>query len=458
MSEEISATGHLTWRQIDQVKPRRRSLVRSEGVYLHYDDGSRAIDASGGPIVIGIGHGRKEVVEAAHAQMSELAFGYETPIMIDFFRKLKKFTPGDLNRFYPVSGGSEAVEAAIRFARHYHVETGNPSRHKVIARWTSYHGNTLGAASLSGGIARRIKFDPMLVNFPHIDPCYCYRCPFKLEYPGCEVLCASKLEEAILREGPQTVSAFIAEPIVGATAGVLIPPPEYFPQVREICDKYGVLFIADEVMTGFGRTGRNFAMEHWDVVPDIMTVAKGLTSGYFPMGAVFVRQALMDPAEPRVQDFGNIHTYSYHPVAAAVASAVLDILVGENLVERSRVMGDYLMKKLEPLRDHPIVGDVRGLGLFAGVELVKDPKTKEPFEADEEAAEKVIVGCRQRGVALYSGRGMVDGVRGDHVMIAPPFIVTEEQIDEIVDALTAALDETANQLLAQKKAGAGSAT
>jgi adenosylmethionine-8-amino-7-oxononanoate aminotransferase len=448
MSETLPATGHLTWRQIDDPDRTRRKLVRAEGVYLYYDDGSKAIDASGGPICVGIGHGRDEVVQAATAQMKELAYGFEVPVVGKLLKQLKAFAPGDLNRTYVCSGGSEAVEAAIRFTRHYFVETGWPSRYKIISRWVSYHGNTLGAASLSGGIPRRIKFNPLLIPFPHIETCYCFRCPFHQKYPDCRVLCADKLEEAILREGPDTVAAFIAEPVIGATAGCVVPVPEYFPRIREICDKYGVLLIADEVMTGFGRTGKNFAMEHWDVLPDIMTMAKGMTSGYAPMGGVMVRDSLMAPAEPRVTDFGNIHTYSYHPVSAAVASTVIDILVRENLVQRSAEMGRLLHARLEHLRSHRIVADVRGLGLFAGIELVRDAETAEPFGAEQKAAEVMLAACRRRGVALYSGSGMVDGVRGDHVMIAPPFIVTEAQIDEIVGVVAESLDEVAEKLSA----------
>lgn len=448
MAEEtVPATGHLTWRQIDSEKPPKRKLIRAEGIYLHYDDGSRAIDASGGPICVGIGHGRKEVAEAAMEQMASLSYGFETPIVKDLLKTIARFTPGDLNRAYLCSGGSEAVEAAIRFARHYHVQTGNQGKYKVIGRWVSYHGNTLGAASISGGVGRRIEYDPLLIPFPHIEACYCYRCPFHLTHPECEVLCASKLEEAIVREGPDSVSAFIAEPIVGATAGCLVPPDDYFPRIREICDQYNVLFIADEVMTGFGRTGKNFCMEHWGVLPDMMTVAKGLTSGYAPMGAVIVSEKLMSPAEPRVSDFGNILTFSYHPVVAAIAKKVIEIMVDENLVERSAQMGGYLHKKLAALREHSIVGDVRGRGLFAGLELLRDKETREPFEADAKVAERVLVAARRRGVALYSGAGMADGRRGDHIMVAPPFIVTESQIDEIVGTLKDALDEVAGKIL-----------
>jgi len=442
----IPPTGHLTWRQADQAEKTRRTLVRAEGVYLYYDDGTRHIDASGGPVAVGVGHGREEIARAAYDQMRQVAYGFEVDAVRRLFSMLRAFTPGDLNRFYPCSGGSEAVEAALRFARHYHVLTGRPSKHKVIARWVSYHGNTLGAASLSGSVPRRRVIDPMLIPFPHVEPCYCYRCPFGRVYPECEVLCAEKLEETILREGPDTVAAFIAEPIVGATAGCLLPPPDYFPRVRAICDRYDVLFIADEVMTGFGRTGRNFAIEHWNVLPDLMTMAKGLTSGYIPMGMLAVRETLMSPAEPRVTDFGNILTYSYHPVAAAVACAVLDILNREGLVERSRWLGGYLLERLRPLARHPLVGDIRGLGLFAGVELVRDRATGEPFPVASGVAERVLRACRRRGVALYSGAGMIGGTHGDHVMISPPFIVTEAQIDEIVAALSEALDEVAAEL------------
>lgn len=437
--DEMPATGHLTWTQIDRAGPPPKRLVRAEGARLYYDDGSSAIDASGGPVCVGIGHGRREVSEAVAAQMEKVSYGFDSEITERYAARLAAFTPGDLNRLYPCSGGSEAVEAAIRFARHYHYSVGARGKHKIISRWTSYHGNTLGAASASGGIPRRINFDPMLVRWPKIEPCYCYRCPFGLEFPDCGLLCAEKLEETIRREGPDSVAAFIAEPVVGATAGVLIPPPGYFARIREICDRYNVLFIADEVMTGFGRTGRNFAMEHWDVTPDVMTLGKGITSGYIPMGGIVVREKLMAPATPEVTGFGNIHTFSYHPVAAAAALAVLDILESENLVARSRIMGEKLMALLAPLQELRHVGSVRGLGLFAGVELVRDKKTRHPFDETIRAAQKVLFHCRQNGVALYSGGGMADGTRGDHLMIAPPFCVSDEELAQIVRVLADAI-------------------
>lgn len=439
----MNPVGHMTWRRVDLHHERpERSLVRAEGCTLHYDDGTTALDASGGPVCVGVGHGRREVAEAVAAQMACVSYGFDAPVQREFRERLARHTPGDLNRVYPCSGGSEAVEAAIRFARHHHYETGRRSKYKVIARWASYHGNTLGAASLSGGVPRRAKWDPLLVPFPHVEPCYCYRCPFRSTYPDCGLLCAEKLETAILREGPDSVAAFIAEPIVGATAGVVIPPDGYFRRIREICDKYDVLFIADEVMTGFGRTGRWFAMEHWGVLPDMMTLGKGITSGYVPMGALVVRESLMAPAEPRVSDFGNIHTFSYHPVAAAASCAVMEILERESLVERSRTMGERLLAELRArLGEHPLVGDIRGLGMFAGVEIVRDRATRDPFPREADVAARVVDRCARRGVRPYSGGGMSEAVTGDHVMIAPPFVATEDEIRAIVSALAASIEE-----------------
>lgn len=432
--------------RIDQDRGRSRTVESGEGVYLHYSDGTKVLDASGGPVVVNIGYGRQEVADAAYEQMSKIAFSYETAIIAQLFSRLHKFTPAGMTRYYPLTGGSEAVEAAIRFARHYHVQTGNPAKYKVIGRWSSYHGYTLGAASVTGNVARRAEFEPLLLPFPHIDACYCFRCPFKQSYPTCELLCATKLEQCIVQAGAETVAAFIAEPIVGASGGCLVPPDDYFKTIREICDRYDVLLIIDEVMTGFGRTGSNFCIDQFGVIPDMITAAKGMTSGYAPMGMLIVNENRMAPLETRVQGFGSISTYSYHPVSAAVACKVLEILEEEALIERCRTMGDYMFSALNRLKDHPNVGDIRGRGLFAGIELVRDKESLSPYDTDAQFAQKVLNICKDNGVSFYSGGGMAEGLKGDHIMMSPPFVISEEEIDTCVEVLQAGISEAAQLL------------
>lgn len=432
--------------QLDRDRSGSRTVESAEGVYLNYSDGSRLLDASGGPVVVNIGYGRQAVADAAYQQMSKIAFSYETAIVRELFAKLDQFTPDGMSRFYPLTGGSEAVEAAIRFARHYHLHTGSTDKFKVIGRWSSYHGYTIGAASVTGNALRRQGFEPLLLPFPHIDPCYCFRCPFRLEYPGCNLLCADKLEETILREGADTIAAFIAEPIVGASGSCLVPPDDYFLRIQEICSKHNVLLIIDEVMTGFGRTGTNFCIEQFGIVPDMITAAKGITSGYAPMGMLIVNEKLMAPVEPRVEGFGSISTYSYHPVSAAVACAVLDILAEEQLVARSRKLGNYLFNALEKLKSHPNVADIRGRGLFAGVELVRSRSDNQPYDRDAKFAQRVLDNCKSKGISFYSGTGMAPGLAGEHIMIAPPFVITEEEIDRCVEVLEQGITEVAVEL------------
>lgn len=434
------------FQRIDRSREGSVTAESGEGVYLDYSDGSRVIDASGGPVVVSIGYGRTEVADAAYAQMLKMPFSYDTSVVRALFERLNAFTPPGMKRYYPLTGGSEAVEAAIRFARHYHVATGHPGKYKVIGRWASYHGYTIGAASVTGNVQRRQEFEPLLLKFPHIEPCYCLRCPYGHTYPACDLMCATKLEECIVREGPDTVAAFIAEPIVGATAGCVVPPDDYFKTIREICDRHDVLFIADEVMTGFGRTGSNFCIDAFGVTPDLMTVAKAMTSGYAPMGMLIVNENLMAPIEPRVSGFGSISTYSYHPVCAAVACKVLDIIAEEKLIDRAREMGEYMFSALERLRAHPNVADVRGRGLFSGIELVRDKETLAPYDADVRFAQRVLRICRANGVSFYSGSGMTNDLRGDHIMMAPPFVITEAQIDTCVDVLEAGIEEAASAL------------
>jgi len=424
------------------------TLVRGEGVYVWDDEGKRYIDGSAGPICVNIGYGVKEVAEAVARQMEEIAYAHSSHFtaesVLECAERLARFAPPNLNRVFFCSGGSEATEAAAKMARQYHLERGDASRYKVVARWQSYHGNTLGALSMSGNIARRRRYTPMLLDFPHIPPAYCYRCWFGKTHDSCNLDCAWALDREIRAVGPEYVSAFIAEPVVGATLGTVPAPKGYFQVIREICDEHGVLFIADEVMTGFGRTGRNFGIEHWGVEPDIMATAKGLSSGYLPLGAVIASDKVYDTFK---DPFAHGHTFGSHPVACAAGVAVIDHLEKHRLVERSAKLGGYLLKQLETLRDHPSVGDIRGLGLFAGIEFVRNKESKEPFPTETKFSQRVLERCIRNGLLVYPGTATVDGVRGDHIQVAPPLVVTRPQIDEIVELLDRSIAEAEREVL-----------
>jgi adenosylmethionine-8-amino-7-oxononanoate aminotransferase len=422
---------------------------RGEGVYIYDTDGTRYIDGSGGAVVVSIGHGVQEIRDAMLEQAELISFThgsqFTTKAAQTLAERLVAIAPPGLDRVYYLSGGSEAVETAIKMARQYQVDRGVPSKFKVISRWTSYHGNTLGALALSGHTGRRRYYQPLIQHTPHIAPAYCYRCPFDREPGGCSLECAEDLERAILFEGPDSVSAFIAEPVVGATAGALVPKDGYFQRIREICDRYDVLLIVDEVMTGIGRTGRNFAVDHWNVAPDMIVCAKGLASGYTPIYCVITGETIREAIMKGNGAFIHGHTYSQNPLSCAVAHAVLNYIDTHDLVRRSAEMGAHLLKKLQDLRRHAIVGDVRGLGLFAGIELVKDKETKEPFDPKQRV--NVLIGNRAfgKGLISYPGNGGADGVRGDHILLAPPFIITEDQIDTVVAILDESIGEVVRE-------------
>jgi adenosylmethionine-8-amino-7-oxononanoate aminotransferase len=416
-----------------------------DGVYIYDTQGKQYIDGSGGAAVVGIGHGVKEITEAMLRQAQRISFShgsqFTSQTAIDLASELVRFSPKGLTRVYYLSGGSEAIETAVKMARQYHVERGKPEKYKVISRWTSYHGNTLGALALSGHTGRRKYYLPLLQHTPHIAPAYCYRCPFGLEQEKCSIECALDLEKTLLYEGPDSVSAFLAEPIVGATAGALVPRDGYFQKIRELCNRYDVLLISDEVMTGMGRTGRNFGIDHWNVIPDIIVVGKGLSSGYTPIYSVIVKEEIHQTIKEGSGVFIHGHTYSQNPLSCAIALAVIDYLLKHDLVSRSARMGDYLIRVLQRLRKHDFVGDVRGKGLFAGIEFVKDKKTKEPFDPKLKLNGLIANRAFEKGLITYPGGGGADGMKGDHLLLAPPLIVTEEQVDKIVSILDQTFSE-----------------
>ncbi|MHB8574242.1 MAG: aspartate aminotransferase family protein [Dehalococcoidia bacterium] len=447
MTRAPQRESHLFTRSSRTAHPRVR---RAEGVWLETEDGRLILDGSSGALVASIGHGVQDVIEAQHYQAKRVSYVHGTHFTVDaqeeLATRLAEMAPGDLDRVYPVSGGSEANESAVKFARQYFVETGKPAKQTVIARWTSYHGNTLGALSLSGHAARRRPYAPLLMDVPHIPPAYCYRCPFGLEYPSCEIRCATALEDEIKRQGPEHVAAFIAEPIVGAAGGAIPPPPEYFPLIREICDRYDVLFIADEVMTGIGRTGESFAVNHWNVVPDIITTGKGISGGYAPLAAMIVRGPLYDAIADGSGAFVHGFTYGGHPTSVAVGAAVLKYVQDYDLVARAARRGAYLAERLEPLRSRSIVGDVRGMGLMRGIEFVRDQQTKAPFPRGLGVAERIGQAAFDRGLIIYPGFGNADGIDGDQILIGPPLIISETEIDTLVEMLTAAIDAVESEL------------
>ncbi|MCX8116792.1 MAG: aminotransferase class III-fold pyridoxal phosphate-dependent enzyme [Desulfobacterota bacterium] len=440
--------GHVFYRKLGRSYP---VAVRGEGIYLYDEDGKRYIDGSGGALVVNIGHGHREIFQQMVDQMAEVGYvhgtQFTTKAIEAYAEALSQVLPKGMEKIYFLSGGSESIEAAIKFARQFFLDSGQAQRWRVVSRWHSYHGNTLGALSLTGRVGMRKPYLPLLIDFPHFPPPYCYRCPFNLTYPKCDLECAKALEQVIQMEGPETISAVILEPIGGATIGALVPPEGYLSTIRKICDRFGILLIDDEVMTGMGRTGRWFAVEHWGISPDIMVLGKGMSGGYFPLSAMITRKEYVDRLKEKTGGFVHGHTFSHHPVACAVGHAVLRFIKEHQLIEACPKKGDYLLRRLEELKAFPFVGDVRGKGLMTAIEFVKDPKTKEPFPRAERFTERVIDLAFENGLVLYPGTGFVDGINGDMVMVGPPLIIEEPQIDEIIDLLQKTFSRLAKEVL-----------
>jgi adenosylmethionine-8-amino-7-oxononanoate aminotransferase len=420
--------------------------VRGEGCFVYTDDGRRFLDASGGAAVVTIGHGVESVARAMAEQASRLAYVHSSQFHSAVVEKLAgrilALSPREMRnggRVYFTSGGSEATETALKLARQYWIERGEKKKYRVISRKQSYHGSTLGALSVSGNVRRREPFAPMLPEWGHIPPCYCYRCPYGLRYPECNVECADALERLLAETGSQNVAAFIFEPVVGATLGAVVPPAGYVQRIAEICRRNGILLIADEVMTGMGRTGKPFAMEYEGVAPDMILVGKGIASGYAPLGAVIASGEVAQAIAGGSATFLHGFTYSGHPVAAAAANAVLDFIEKEKLFERVEPVGRELCAALEGLKKYSVVGDVRGRGLLLAIEFVSDAATGEPFPADAQIATRVAADTAEAGVMTYPIQGCVDGTRGDHLLIAPPFTITSQLIGMLVEGVERAV-------------------
>ena len=421
------------------------TAVRGEGCYLYDSDGRAYLDGSGGAAVSCLGHSDPDVRAAVHAQLDQVAFAHTGFFTSDAAEgladKLIAKAPAGIDRVYLLSGGSEAVEAAIKLARQYFLESGEPGRHKLIARRQSYHGNTLGALAAGGNAWRREKYAPLLVETHHIAPCFQYR--ERLDDESLEAYglrAANELEAEIERLGPETVMAFIAEPVVGATAGAVPPAPGYFKRIREICDRHGILLILDEVMCGMGRTGSFFACEQDGVSPDIVTIAKGLGAGYMPIGAMLCSEQIYDAIAQGSGSFQHGHTYHAHPLSAAAASAVVDVIEKRGLIARVQEQGEKLTAALQSeFGQHAHVGDMRGRGLFRGIELVEDRATKQSFDPARRLHAKVKTAAMDEGLICYPAGGTVDGKVGDHILLAPPFIIDDAQIDELVSKLSSAI-------------------
>jgi adenosylmethionine-8-amino-7-oxononanoate aminotransferase len=419
--------------------------VRAEGSTI-WDAGGRSyLDAAGGAVVVGIGHGRGSVAEAMADQAGRLAYAhgstFTTEALEAYAVEIGRHLPQDDPAIYPVSGGSEAIETALKLVRAYHLARGEPERWVVFARWGSYHGNTLGALDLSGRKPLRRPYEGWLGRFRHLSAAY----PYRAGEPGANALetadeLAAELERAIETADPGSVAAFVAEPIVGATLAAVVPPDGYWPAIAEVCRRHGVLLVADEVMTGFGRTGRWFGVDHWGVRPDLLVAAKGATSGYWPYGFVSAAGPIADTvlgAGPFVHGF----TFSHSVVGAAVAREVLRILEAEDLVAASARKGEQLRTLLaDRIGGHPNVGEVRGRGLMVGIELVADRASRAPFRRSARVTEAVVAAARRDGLLVYSGTGNADGLDGDLILLGPPFVVTEAELSQISEKLAAAIE------------------
>jgi adenosylmethionine-8-amino-7-oxononanoate aminotransferase len=421
------------------------TVARAEGCQLWDSDGRRWLDGAGGAIVVGIGHGEASVAAAVADQMGRVAYAHGTMFGSEaleaYADELAPLLPLDDPRLYPVSGGSEALETALKMARAYHLARGE-DRHRVIGRRGSYHGNTRGALDVGGREPLRRPYLPWLGQASHTLAAYEYRCPFPDTHPaGCGARYAEALEAEILASPPRTVAAFVAEPVAGAGLGAAVPPDDYWPAVTEVCRRHGVLVIADEVMTGFGRTGRWFACDHWGVRPDILVLAKGAASGYWPLGLAVASGEVHDTIG--AGGFTHGLTYSHHVVGAAAGRAVLRVLRERRLAEAAEVQGKRLRAGLEArLGDHPAAGDIRGLGLMVAVELVADRGTRAPFPRSARVTERVVAAARERGLLLYSSTGCVDGTAGDLVMLGPPLVVSDAEVDEMVELTAQAVEAT----------------
>lgn len=423
---------------VHRERGERQLIERGEGIYLYDQQGYRYLDGAAGAAVANLGHGVESIVEAMAEQArlisyaAPTAFAHQTTL--DLGQAISERAPGALRgncRTWFNCTGTDAVDDALRLARQFFITTGKASKHLVITRWQSFHGNSIGMAGVHGHTGRRRAFSPMFVNSPHIPAAHCYRCSYGLTYPDCDLRCARALEAEIRQQGPENVAAFVAEPVVGAALAGVPAPEGYFEIIRAICDEYDVLFIADEVMSGWGRCGAWFAIEHWGVTPDIIALGKGIGAGYTPIAATIGRREIWDVIEADGGSFMAGHTMNQNPVSCVAALAVLQFLEGNNLLEHVERLGLQLGNHLQGLLEFEIVGDVHGKGLLWGFELVRDKATKDPFDPALGVSKMLQREALKQGLVVYPCAGSVEGVAGDMILIAPPLVITEEELGEL---------------------------
>ena len=423
-----------------------RTAVRAEGCWIVDSGGNRYLDGAGGAVVCGVGHGRVEIAEAISKQLATVGYvhasTFTTGVVEDYARAVAERTPMEDARVYPVSGGSEALETALKLARAYHLARDEPQRTQLLARHGSYHGNSLGALDVSGRASLRAPYLPWLGRTVHVPPVYEYRCPAPDHPVGCGVWHAARLEEEIVARG--NVAAFVAESVGGATLGAAVPPDDYWPAIGEVCRRHGVLLIVDEVMAGFGRTGSWFGIDHWGVRPDIIVAGKGASSGYWPLGLCIASKEVHDAVQGT---FVHGFTYSHHAAGAAAGLAVIGILESESLLAASVRQGERLLVGLrDTIGHHPRVGDIRGLGLLVAIELVADRPTKDPFDRREAVTERLLAACLENGLIVYPASKGADGLKGDSVLFGPPLTISNAEVDTLVDRFTEALIRTVGSL------------
>lgn len=451
--EEAGAKDYVFHRDFSKQYP---VITHAEGVYLYDEHGNRYLDASSGAIAANLGHGVTEIAEAMAEQAKKAGFvhtlRFETKVLHELAAEIGKMAPASLNRVYFTSGGSEANESAMKLARQYHLDRGKPEKHVVIGRWQGYHGNTLGSLSAGGDSKRRKPYTPILAKYEHIYSPYCHRCPYGRTEEICvrekQLPCAEELNRLINEIGSESISSFICEPIVGSQQGAVVPPEGYLQRIREICDQNDVVLIIDEVMTGFGRTGTDFASEQFGIQPDIITFGKGVSAGYAPLAGMIVSDRIVDSLiENGSGRFIHGYTFSGHPVSVAAGLAAVRYYQREHVLENCREQGDYLFRRLNELQQkHSSMGQIRGRGLLVGFELLVDCAKDQLFPPSFGAAERLNQEAVKRGATFYPGAGTIDGTNGDHLLIGPPLTITREEIDELITILDQALTAFEDQV------------
>jgi adenosylmethionine-8-amino-7-oxononanoate aminotransferase len=428
------------------------AITHGEGVYLFDKKGNRYLDASAGSAAVAnLGHGISAFADTIREQLSKVAIlpthAFSSEVVEEYLKKLCHFAPEGFERAWLANSGTEAVENSIKLALQYQQLRGEKQRYKILSRWYSYHGNSIFTLDVGGMLYRRQTYGNWMQNFPHLSPAYYYRYGNGMsEEEYCDA-CIQELLECIAENGPETIAAFVAEPVVGAALGAVPPPRGYFQKLRQVCDEYGIVFIADEVMTGFGRLGSNFGIERFETIPDIIASGKGVSGGYFPFSAVIVNQKVSRVFEEHKALFKAGHTFACNPVAASVGSLVIDYMEENNVLQNVTSMGALLRERLEDLRRYDIIGDVRGEGLLLGIELVKDKQTKTPFPENLHLSKRFFDEALQRGVILYPGKGSVDGLLGDHLLISPPLTVKGEEVIKIAEVLAEVIETLEKELL-----------